>query len=94
MAGARSTFAPQKSIIQTMGLRVVKSIMSPSNLKSQTNAAEIFPTDFLTPQNKELEAAAMAELLIGNTNKKQKWFFCKKSDFRYLDKFFLFKKNT
>ena len=65
-AGARSTFVPQKSIIQTMGLRVVKLIMSRSNLKSQINAAEIFLTDFLTPQNKEREAAAMAELLASN----------------------------
>ena len=64
-AGARSTFALRKSIILTMASRVVKLIMSRSNLKSQMNAAEIFRTDFLTQQNKELEAAAMAELLTG-----------------------------
>ena len=64
-AGAPSTFAPQKSIILTMASRVVKLITSRSNLKSLINAAEIFPTDFLTPQNKELEAAAMAELSTG-----------------------------
>ena len=56
----------QKSIILTMGSRVVKLIMSRSSLKSQMSAAEIFQIDFLTPQNKELEAAAMAELLTGN----------------------------
>lgn len=72
-----------------MGLRAVKLIMSPSNLKSQINAAEIFLTDFLTPQNKELEAAAMAELLTGNTNKKLKCFFGKKPNIRYLDELYL-----